>query len=57
MYKEGGTGWKKDFCIIHLREKYVKEKLTSVCCHWKLGSRLFLRNVKKTICIENRAFS
>ena len=30
---------------------------TNKCCHWKCVSRLFLGNLKKTICIENRALS
>ena len=33
--------------IIHLRGKWVKQKITSVCCPQKLGSGLFLRKVKE----------
>ena len=54
----GRKSWYIIIIIIHLRGKCVnKETLTCVCCHWKFGWKLFLGNVKKTICIENRTFS
>ena len=44
------------FYIFHLREKRVKQKLISMCSNPKFVSRLFLKNVKKTNCIENICF-
>ena len=48
----GSDDEKKTFSI-HLREKYVKQNIISMSSHPKFVSRLFLKNVNKTNCIEN----
>ena len=55
IHRKGDHPSENKFFIIHLREECVKQKITDVCCHCKFVWRLFLRNVKKTICIENGA--
>ena len=51
-----GIRWWKKLFIIHLREKRVKQKIISTSSHPKFVSRLFLKNVKTTNCIENISF-
>ena len=39
-----------------MREKHSKQKICIIMSHTQFVFRLFLYNVKKTICIENRCF-
>ena len=48
-----GLADEKKLFIIHLREKCVKQEIISMCSHPKFVSHFFLKNVKKTNCIEN----
>ena len=52
----GSDDEKKSF-IIHLREKRVKQNIISMYSHPKFILRLFLKKVKKMICIKNRKYT